>query len=411
MAKAARSFVLECPVCQEQFSDPRVLPCKHVFCLRCLEKVLEHQRSKESIPCPVCRATYHLLTAGIHGLPKNKQLCTLDTDKCSRPATVYCDVCDVCMCEQCELSHKNREHKTTTITQPECKVTDEVDKETTVTGQSVTRGDRGVRQLNTFLIQCNSEVRGMQSYHNYLFIVHNDHAKLYVYDERGRLKRSVQIHCQKSKRKMTSPCGMSLVRGERDTHYLVIGDSQCLWWLATVKQAGDVKLGQPIQHKPYYTLCGISTDRSGRVVVADYGSSRVYVYSDPGQEVTCLQLSHNWALWQVLAGQSGGYVVSYGLFGELSWVNSGGHVTRHYSDRPSVHAHHTVDDGCDLLVSDPDHHCVHIVTREGRHDGHLITDIDPTCVCLDPAGHRLWVAYKGNDNNRHVIEMAYTTRS
>ena len=48
---------------------------------------------------------------------------------------------------------------------------------------------------------------------------------------------------------------------------------------------------------------------------------------------------------------------------------------------------------------------------EGRHDGHLNTDIDHTCVCLDPAGRRLWVAYKGQDDKKHVMEMSYTPQS
>ena len=51
---------------------------------------------------------------------ENGQLCTLDTDECSQPATVYCDVCDVYMCEQCERYHDGsklaRKHKTMPIT-------------------------------------------------------------------------------------------------------------------------------------------------------------------------------------------------------------------------------------------------------------------------------------------------------
>ena len=148
MADAAISLMLECPICQEQLSEPRVLPCQHTFCLHCLEKIREHQSTRESIPCPVCRATYHLSTAGLADLPKNifagnlidivsegdlqgqprsgsrntenRQLCTLDTDECSQPATVYCDVCDVYMCEQCDLSHKNnkftKKHNTMAVT-------------------------------------------------------------------------------------------------------------------------------------------------------------------------------------------------------------------------------------------------------------------------------------------------------
>ena len=664
MAEAAISLMLECPICQEQFTEPRVLPCQHTFCLHCLGKIREHQSTTESIPCPVCRATYHLSTAGIDALPKNifaanlidivrqddvqvqagsgasntenRQLCTLETDECSQPATVYCDICDVYMCEQCELSHKNskftRKHKTMAITQattrdrkPFCskhpsipldifckdcnliicssclsdheghkcsglnsamndfrgqldrvlaqtdqslkaihkaikvtqkhtfkvkadviklkqqtsaayralqrhveeqeqchlasideyyqqaekviaetldkqetleavlhsiqlygqhlskgsaydlttnvkslvkkseeevsksvpelrwkvdltwsdwEVKDEVDRVrlvregevkvesdqqmttvtdqsathgdhdvrqmATVTGQSVTHGDRGVRQLNTFTTECVKEVRAMVSYHNYLFIVHSYHSKLYVYDEGGRLKRSVQISS-----KRCDPRGMCLVQGEGGTHSLVISDNhgQCLSWLTTEKQAGDVKLGQPQQHKVHYRPCGVSTDRSGRAVVADGDNRRVYVYSHPGQHITCLQLSGDVYPWQALTDQSDGYVVRHGWPGQLSWVNSAGQVTRRYTDQPAVRPEHIIDSGRHLLVSDLQNRCVHILTREGRHEGHLITDIHPTCVCLDPAGRRLWVAYRGKDGRTHVMEMSYTPRS
>ena len=203
---------------------------------------------------------------------------------------------------------------------------------------------------------------------------------------------------------------MCLVQSEGGTHSLVISDcsGRCLWWLTTEKQAGDVKLGQPQQHKLQYRPCGHSTDRSGRAVVADYYSSRLYVYSHPGQHDTCLQLSGDVKPHQALTDQSDGYVVRHGGVWSLSWVTSSGQVTHHNADRPDVRPKHIIDDGTRLLVSDLRHHCVHIVTREGRHDGHLITDIDPTCVCLDPAGRRLWVAYRGKDDKRRVMAMSYT---
>ena len=251
---------------------------------------------------------------------------------------------------------------------------------TTVTGQSVTRGDRGVRQhdlsdtttITTFTTQCNNMVTGMVLYHNHLFIAHRSRCNLYVYDERGMLRRSVQIPG-----KSCDPQGMCLARGERDTHSLVISDhdGQCLWWLTTEKQAGE-KLGHPQQHKLQYNPLGVSTDRSGRAVVADRDNRRVYVYSHPGQHVTCLQLSDDVYPQQALTDQSDGFVVSHGFSSQLSWVNSAGQVTRHYTDQPAVRPYHIIDDGTGLLVSDLDHHCVHMVTREGRHDGHLITDID-----------------------------------
>ena len=279
---------------------------------------------------------------------------------------------------------------------------------TTVTGQSVTRGDRGVRQLNTFTTECVKEVRAMVSYHNYLFIVQSYHSKLYVYDEGGRLKRSVQISS-----KRCAPQGMCLVQGEGGTHSLVISDNhgQCLSWLTTQKQAGDVKLGHPQQHKVHYRPCGVSTDRSGRAVVADCDNRRVYVYSHPGRHITCLQLSGDVYPWQALTDQSDGYVVRDGWSVHLSWVNSAGQVTRRYTDQPAVRPEYIIDSGRHLLVSDLQNRCVHILTREGRHEGHLITDIHPTRVCLDPAGRRLWLAYRGKDGRTQLMEMSYTPRS
>lgn len=38
------SSVLECPVCMEKFTDPRILPCGHTFCRQCLERlVVQHE--------------------------------------------------------------------------------------------------------------------------------------------------------------------------------------------------------------------------------------------------------------------------------------------------------------------------------------------------------------------------------
>ena len=286
---------------------------------------------------------------------------------------------------------------------------------TTLTGQSVTRNDRGVRQLNTFTTQSNGCVTGVVLYHKHVFVVHGDHDKLYVYDERGKFKRSVLIHSW-ILWKMSNPVAMCLVQGERDTRSLVISDQsgKCLWWLTTEKQAGDVKLGQPQQHKLDYQPRGVSVDRSGQVVVVDEINSCVYVYSHPGQHTRLLRLSHDMRPFHVLTDQSGGYVVKHGCPCQLSWINRAGHVTCWYTDQPAIFPRHIVEYGTDLLVSDLENHCVHIVTREGRHDGHLITDIDPTCVFLDPAGRRLWVEkyYSRDEIDRScVMQMSYTPQS
>ena len=152
---------------------------------------------------------------------------------------------------------------------------------TTVTGQSVTRGDHNVRQLSNslFVFTTKTEVTGMLSYHNHLFIVKYGDARLYVFGER-QLKRSVHIHSWIFL-KMGNPIDMCLVQGEGDPHSLVICDrlGQCLWWVTTEKQEDDVKLGYPQHHNLQYNPFGVSSDRSGRAFETDYDKYCVHVYS------------------------------------------------------------------------------------------------------------------------------------
>ncbi|KAM4608475.1 tripartite motif-containing 13 isoform 2-T4 [Polymixia lowei] len=49
---------LTCPICCCLFDDPRVLPCSHSFCKKCLEGILEGNRSpvwRPPFKCPTCR--------------------------------------------------------------------------------------------------------------------------------------------------------------------------------------------------------------------------------------------------------------------------------------------------------------------------------------------------------------------
>eukprot|EP00057_Strongylocentrotus_purpuratus_P021037 XP_011675511.1 PREDICTED: tripartite motif-containing protein 59-like [Strongylocentrotus purpuratus] len=47
---------LECPVCLNTFTDPKILPCSHTYCKTCLENLLECHGNDQMLRCPVCRA-------------------------------------------------------------------------------------------------------------------------------------------------------------------------------------------------------------------------------------------------------------------------------------------------------------------------------------------------------------------
>ena len=46
---------LECAVCLGQYKEPKVLPCLHSYCKKCLEGLLKKQGVEWRINCPSCR--------------------------------------------------------------------------------------------------------------------------------------------------------------------------------------------------------------------------------------------------------------------------------------------------------------------------------------------------------------------
>ena len=54
-----------CSVCLELFSEPKVLPCCHTFCLKCLEKTARSGQKKGEIACPQCRKTHAIPAGGL----------------------------------------------------------------------------------------------------------------------------------------------------------------------------------------------------------------------------------------------------------------------------------------------------------------------------------------------------------
>ncbi|CAG9821159.1 unnamed protein product [Phaedon cochleariae] len=78
--------LVQCGICLEKLSDPRMLPCQHTFCLACLQTLLTAKnliakpdmkysvsRDIKSINCPMCQRT-HVLDDGLRSLdslPKN----------------------------------------------------------------------------------------------------------------------------------------------------------------------------------------------------------------------------------------------------------------------------------------------------------------------------------------------------
>lgn len=58
MAESLIQSVIKCPICLEAYNDPRMLPCLHSFCQKCLSSYIENcpvSLAQPFFTCPVCR--------------------------------------------------------------------------------------------------------------------------------------------------------------------------------------------------------------------------------------------------------------------------------------------------------------------------------------------------------------------
>ena len=100
MAKSLRDTVCdvtECPTCMETMVDPRVLPCIHTFCFKCLDLLWKNRQPGDNVPCPLCRTGIALPIEGVSGLLRNhfvdKLVEAQKISESSDKAIVNCDIC------------------------------------------------------------------------------------------------------------------------------------------------------------------------------------------------------------------------------------------------------------------------------------------------------------------------------
>jgi len=117
-----RQEITTCVLCNQPYTDPRTLPCLHIFCLQCLQK-RDLSAADSSTCCPVCGDSY---SGPVTDLPRNSFVVKLlringiaasqrtPCDFCqadgSDPSTVvmathYCLNCTEHLCDKCYAMH------------------------------------------------------------------------------------------------------------------------------------------------------------------------------------------------------------------------------------------------------------------------------------------------------------------
>ncbi|CAH3109843.1 unnamed protein product [Pocillopora meandrina] len=123
---------VSCSVCMTTFTEPKILPCLHSFCLHCLNEILRTSGGHDMIACPECRREVQVPSSGnLKDLPTNFRINSLldvlaikechtarvkcgNCDESSRHSS-YCFQCCAFWCDECIIAHNlikaNKEHR------------------------------------------------------------------------------------------------------------------------------------------------------------------------------------------------------------------------------------------------------------------------------------------------------------
>ncbi|KAK7093735.1 uncharacterized protein [Littorina saxatilis] len=102
---------LSCALCLEIFTSPKILPCAHTYCEKCLGHLVESTQ-RDTFPCPSCREVIKVPHAGVSAFKANFYIKAEDLDKArkglfckvhpGRELELYCSRCHLCICFECK---------------------------------------------------------------------------------------------------------------------------------------------------------------------------------------------------------------------------------------------------------------------------------------------------------------------
>ena len=117
-----------CDKCGEYYTDPRILPCLHTFCLQCLKQEVKTEGAKDMLQCHSCKETVALTSNGVSDLPQDLRMAkesevariskkvenetSSECQACGRSdsgkVVAFCINCDEFLCKSCADLHGRR---------------------------------------------------------------------------------------------------------------------------------------------------------------------------------------------------------------------------------------------------------------------------------------------------------------
>ena len=209
---------VSCSVCMTKFTDPKLLPCLHSFCLHCLEGIQRTSARQDEIACPECRRVVKIPGGGNpNEFPTNFRLnslldvlaikeCKTSRVKCGNcdkrsQHCFYCFQCCSFWCDDCISLHNgiraNKEHHALALKDFQDQDFENILKRPTFCQQK----HHEKEELKFFCIDC-----AVAICNSCVATVHDGHAKMIlkeVADERKlQMKSAIESKKQNVKRKM-----------------------------------------------------------------------------------------------------------------------------------------------------------------------------------------------------------------
>lgn len=112
-----------CPICMDNYRNPKLLPCTHTICQTCLENILASGYKSDLLVCPICRKENHVPEKGAVMFMPNYFVSTssqeLDStcNVCEAVLSDYqkkfgrCSYCNGQMCQRCYSKHRHPENE------------------------------------------------------------------------------------------------------------------------------------------------------------------------------------------------------------------------------------------------------------------------------------------------------------
>ena len=207
-----------CPVCTNRFTNPKLLPCLHSFCLHCLQRIQATSGIRDTILCPECRRNFTIPGNGdLNTLPTNFRLNSLldalpvteckargvkcgNCDKRRQESAAYCFTCCSFWCDDCLPLHNRiksfKEHHALALKDFRDEDFENIFKQPTFCAK------HEKKELELFCRVCKTTICNSCA-----FIDHEGHAKIALEDaakeQRWRINRAIESKKGKAQKKVT----------------------------------------------------------------------------------------------------------------------------------------------------------------------------------------------------------------